>query len=163
MSEASKLKQPRVFTGRHMLAIMVAFFGVVIAVNIMLAVMASRSNTGLVVEDSYKAGLTYDRDMAKAKANAELDIHPKLYLSSDVLRVALSNSNGAPVDVSGIALTLGHPVSAGTDEVMNFKYESKGVFIARVKLTEGVWEGELIVTLPSGEAWTRPIKLVVKP
>ena len=40
------------FTGYHMLAIMVAFFGVVIAVNLTMATFASRSWTGLVVENS---------------------------------------------------------------------------------------------------------------
>ena len=35
-----------VFTGRHMLLIMVAFFGVVIAVNIVMTVHASRSFSG---------------------------------------------------------------------------------------------------------------------
>ena len=151
------------FTGWHMLAIMVAFFGTVIGVNVTLAVLAARSNTGLVVEDSYKAGLTYDRDMAKAKADAAMDVHPKLYFSSGLLRVALANSNGAPVDVKALNLTLGHPVSATTDEVMTFTAVRTGVFTSPAKLTEGVWEGDLIATLPSGDTWDRPIKLVVKP
>ena len=154
---------PGGFTGRHMLAIMVAFFGVVIGVNVTLAVMAARSNTGLVVEDSYKAGLTYDRDMAKAKADAAMDIHPKLYFNEGLLRVALVNSNGAPVEMKTLNLTLGHPVSALTDEVMDFKTESKGVFSSPAKLTAGTWEGDLLATLPTGETWERPIKLVVKP
>ena len=38
------------FTGAHMLAVMVAFFGTVIAVNLVLAVLARSSWTGLVVE-----------------------------------------------------------------------------------------------------------------
>ena len=29
--------QPKAFTGRHMLAIMVAFFGVIISVNLLMA------------------------------------------------------------------------------------------------------------------------------
>lgn len=151
------------FTGWHMLAIMVGFFGIVIGVNITLAVMAARSNTGLVVEDSYKAGLTYDRDMAKAKLDAAMDIHPKLHLVGDTLRVALVNSNGMPVDVKALNLTLGHPVSVTTDEVMTFTAETPGIFTSQARLTEGVWEGDLVATLSSGETWEQPIKLVVKP
>ena len=162
MSEALHMKAPKSFTGWHMLAIMFVFFGIVIAVNVTLAVLAVRTNTGLVVEDSYKAGLTYDRDMAKAKADAAMDIHPKLYFGDGLLRVALANSNGVPVDVKALNLTFGHPVSATTDEVLAFVPESVGVFTAQAKLTTGVWEGDLVATLASGDSWTRPIKLVVK-
>jgi nitrogen fixation protein FixH len=38
------------FTGRHMLLIMIAFFGVIIAVNITMAVVARQSWTGLVAK-----------------------------------------------------------------------------------------------------------------
>ncbi|MBG1230737.1 FixH family protein [Aestuariivirga litoralis] len=162
MSDTLQVKRST-FTGWHMLAIMIAFFGTVIAVNVTLAVMAARSNTGLVVEDSYKAGLTYDRDMAKAKADAAMDIHPKLFFAGGILRVVLVNSNGAPVDVKTLNLTLGHPVSASTDEIMSFAVESKGVFTSQARLTEGVWEGDLIAILPTGGTWKRSIKLVVKP
>ena len=45
----------RQFTGRHMLAILIAFFGTVIAVNMVMAVLATRTFGGLVVENSYVA------------------------------------------------------------------------------------------------------------
>ena len=163
MSRIPRLKPPKLFTGWHMLAIMLSFFGIVIAVNVTLAVMAARTNTGLVVEDSYKAGLTYDRDMAKAKFDAAMDIYPKFYFDGKILQVTLSNSNGAPVDVKVLNLTLGHPVSATTDEVMKFTVKSKGVFTAPAFLSQGVWEGKLAATLPTNDVWTRPIKLMVKP
>ncbi|TGV41583.1 cytochrome oxidase, partial [bacterium M00.F.Ca.ET.168.01.1.1] len=41
-------QKPREFTGRHMLVIILAFFGVVIAVNLTMATLASTSWTGLV-------------------------------------------------------------------------------------------------------------------
>ena len=162
MSADFRMKNSRPFTGGHMLAIMVSFFSIVIAVNVFLAVMAIRTNSGLVVEDSYKAGLTYDQDMAKAKTDAAMDIHPKLYFNGVLLRVALANSNGVPVDARALSLTLGHPVSASTDEVMSFAAGSKGVFTSQAHLTPGGWEGDLTATLPTGESWTRPIKLMVK-
>ncbi len=50
MSAASKE-----FTGRHMWLLAVSFFGVIISVNIVMAVSAARTWTGLVVENSYVA------------------------------------------------------------------------------------------------------------
>ena len=48
-----KIDKQGEFTGRHMAIIMVAFFGVIIAVNLTMATLASRSWTGLVVKNSY--------------------------------------------------------------------------------------------------------------
>ena len=56
MSSTGKAVRP--FTGRHMAAIMVAFFGVVIAVNVYMARLATSTFTGVVVENSYVAGST---------------------------------------------------------------------------------------------------------
>ena len=43
------------FTGFHMLACMIVFFGVIVAVNLTMATLASQSWTGLVVKNSYVA------------------------------------------------------------------------------------------------------------
>jgi len=40
------------FTGRHMLAVLVGFFGVVIAVNFIMASYATSTFGGVVVENS---------------------------------------------------------------------------------------------------------------
>ncbi|RWK14298.1 FixH family protein, partial [Mesorhizobium sp.] len=53
-------EKPRVFTGRHMLAIILAFFGVVIAVNLTMATLANTSWTGLVVENTYVASQQFN-------------------------------------------------------------------------------------------------------
>ncbi|TIW70058.1 MAG: cytochrome oxidase, partial [Mesorhizobium sp.] len=46
-------QKSREFTGRHMLFIILGFFGVVIGVNLTMATLASKSWTGLVVENTY--------------------------------------------------------------------------------------------------------------
>ena len=45
----------RGFTGRHMLAAMLGFFGVVIAVNVVMATLAAKTFSGTVVDNSYVA------------------------------------------------------------------------------------------------------------
>ena len=54
-------RKPAEFTGRHMLAIMLAFFGVIIAVNLVMATLASKSWTGLVVKNTYVASQQFNR------------------------------------------------------------------------------------------------------
>ena len=60
------------FTGRHMLAAMLAFFGVIIAVNITMAVFAQTSWTGFVVRNSYVASQEFNGKVAAARAQAAL-------------------------------------------------------------------------------------------
>ncbi|TIS18850.1 MAG: cytochrome oxidase, partial [Mesorhizobium sp.] len=53
-------QKPREFTGRHMLISILAFFAVVIGVNLTMATFAHRSWTGLVVENTYVASQQFN-------------------------------------------------------------------------------------------------------
>ena len=55
-----------------MLSIMLAFFGVIIAVNVVMATLASTSWTGLVVENSYVASQEFNRKAEESRAQAAL-------------------------------------------------------------------------------------------
>ena len=55
-------KVERPLTGWHVLAMFVAFFGVIIAVNLTLAWQAISTFPGLEVENSYVASQTFDAD-----------------------------------------------------------------------------------------------------
>ncbi|TIW01135.1 MAG: cytochrome oxidase, partial [Mesorhizobium sp.] len=47
---SAEMPKPREFTGKHMLVSILAFFAVVIGVNVTMATLALKSWTGLVVE-----------------------------------------------------------------------------------------------------------------
>ena len=64
----------RNFNGWHMFAILCAFFGVVIAVNITMATYASTTFGGIVVENSYVASQEFNRWLDEAKAERALGI-----------------------------------------------------------------------------------------
>lgn len=64
------MTKARRFTGGHMLAIMLLFFGTVIAVNLSMAVLATSSWTGLVAKNGYVASIDYANDEAARKAAA---------------------------------------------------------------------------------------------
>lgn len=63
---------PRPFTGRHMLAAMLGFFGVVIAVNVTMAWFASTTFGGTVVDNSYVASQSFNRWLAAGRAQRAL-------------------------------------------------------------------------------------------
>ena len=62
----------RQFTGKHMLAIMLGFFAVVLAANMTMVYFARHSWTGLVVENSYVASQQFNAKMAETRAQAAL-------------------------------------------------------------------------------------------
>ncbi len=76
------------FTGWHMLAITLLFFGTIIAVNVTLAVYANRSWTGLVVENSYVASQHFNELLAEQRQQAELGITATLKAEGGSLIVA---------------------------------------------------------------------------
>lgn len=60
------------FTGKHMTMVLVAGFGVVIAVNLFMAATASRVFSGTVVENSYVASQKFNGWLENAKRAEEL-------------------------------------------------------------------------------------------
>ncbi|MEZ5680193.1 MAG: FixH family protein [Erythrobacter sp.] len=62
----------RQFTGRHMTAILVAGFGIVVAVNFTMATLATRGFGGVVVENSYVASQKYNSWLEQARAQDRL-------------------------------------------------------------------------------------------
>src|SRR5687768_10998939 len=71
------------FTGRHMAAIICTFFGVVIAVNMLMAVLATRTFGGTVVDNSYVASQKFNGWLAQARAQQSLGWQESVRLDSD--------------------------------------------------------------------------------
>ena len=60
------------FTGRHMTAVLVGSFGIVVAVNLAMATLATRGFGGVVVENSYVASQKYNGWLDQARKQQAL-------------------------------------------------------------------------------------------
>ncbi|MFZ1366850.1 FixH family protein [Sphingorhabdus sp.] len=60
------------FTGYHMAAILIGFFGIVIAVNVFMARQAISTFGGTVVDNSYVASQNYNEWLAASRAQDKL-------------------------------------------------------------------------------------------
>src|SRR6266568_3426400 len=60
-------KSPKPLTGRKVLIIIVAFFGVVIGVNMVMMRLAIRTLPGTEVDSAYSASLAYEKEIAVAR------------------------------------------------------------------------------------------------
>ena len=126
------------FTGRHMLAIMLAFFGVIIAVNITMAVKANTSWTGLVVKNTYIASQQFNGRAEEGRRQAALGWSSGLTIDEGRLRYTLADAAGAAVQLSGGTANFRRPVSDSED--VSVTLESHGdVIEGATALADGAW------------------------
>lgn len=127
------------FTGFHMLAIMIAFFGVIIAVNVTMAVTASTSWTGLVVKNTYVASQEFNRKAQEGRAQAALGWTAKLTIGDGAVRFALTDADGVTKAMQGGIATFRRPVNDVEDTVVTLAAEPDGSLKGPVALAEGAW------------------------
>lgn len=141
----------RQFTGWHMATILVAFFGVIIAVNFTMARLASSTFGGIVVENSYVASQKFNGWLDAAKAQEALGWDAVTTWRPDG-RLALAVT-GAPADakVTGMAR---HPLGRVADIPIEFADIGDGRFLSRQALPEGRWILRLQLD-QGGRQWRR--------
>ncbi|WEK43144.1 MAG: FixH family protein [Candidatus Sphingomonas colombiensis] len=136
----------RPFTGWHMTAILVAFFGVVIAVNVAMATFASTTFGGVVVENSYVASQHYDRWLAEARAQGDAGWRAEPVAAAGRLAVALTQ-RGAPVSDAALTVTARHPLGRQPDQVLTLRWDAASEhYLAGQPLPSGRWLIEIIGT-----------------
>lgn len=141
----------RRFTGWHMLAAMVGFFGVVIAVNVTMARIAIGSFGGVVVENSYVASQEFNGWLDAAEAQEALGWQVETVWREDG-RLALQVS-GAPEALSATA-TARHPLGRLPARELVFEQAPTGEYVSTEVLPQGRWT--LRLSLASGaDEWRR--------
>lgn len=149
----TRSRDPRPFTGRHMLTIIVAFFGVVISVNLTLAVFAGRSWTGLVVENTYVASQTFNEKAKLGREQAALGWTGTLSIDRGWVRYRLVDGAGMPVRAAGANVAFRHPAFEAKDERATLMPDGDGLF-APHRVADGVW----IVEIDSDAGLDRPYR-----
>ena len=126
----------------------VGAFAVVVAVNVLLAVAASRSWTGVVTETPYDTGNDYNRVIAetareaalgwKIDAEAARADHGKVRIS-----VSVDTTGKAPLEIAG---TLLRPIGMHAPVPLSLQAVAPGRFETELKLPEqGVWDLHLVI------------------
>lgn len=126
------------FDGRHMSAILVAGFAVVIAVNVYAAVVAKRTFGGVVVDNSYVASQDYNRWLDEAARERALGWHATPLRRVDGRIQATLEGVPAPALISGEAR---HPLGGQPDVSLHF--DAQG--LSRERLPAGRWTLRLSV------------------
>lgn len=136
------------FTGRHMAAICVVGFGVVIAVNLTMATLASTTFGGVVVENSYLASQDFNRWLDEAAKEKALAGRITAHRRGDGHVVA--RLDGPPA--TAITATARHPLGRLPDIALEFGEQAGGEWVSAQALPAGRWTLRFDVVAP-GRNW----------
>ncbi len=151
-------KTEKPFTGRKFLMIVIAFFAVVIAVNVTMAVKAVKTFPGLEVSNSYVASQTFDKDRAAQEALGWV-VEPSY--ERGFLSLVIRDRGGLPAPVSDISVLVGRTTMANEDVRPEFRY-SGGIFSAPVELGHGAWLIHLEAKAQDGTMFRQRLDLFVE-
>jgi nitrogen fixation protein FixH len=140
MSMARAEKEIR---GGHVLAMLIAFFGVIFGVNFLLAYLANSTWSGLVVENGYVASQSFDKDLAKAKAQEALGWNVAFSYDKDSVKITFADAKGARIDSLNLTGKLQRTVTDKEDQVLTFGWMGSGLYSAPARLKPGLWEVEI--------------------
>ena len=126
----------RTFTGWHMTAILVLFFGTVMAVNFFMAAQARSSFGGIVVENSYIASQNYNDWLEEADAQQALGWTLDTSWRDDGRLEAIAGGPGA--DATLVA-TARHTIGRAPNVDLTFERQENGRFVSQQELPEGRW------------------------
>lgn len=129
----------RRFTGWHMAVILVSFFGVVVAVNFLMAHYAISTFGGTVAENGYVASRNYNRWLADADRQAKLGWSASVGLDETrhvVVSLTKAEVPLADVKATGVAT---HTLGRAPAITLTFPPSSDGRWQSREALPEGRW------------------------
>lgn len=130
----------RRFTGWHMTTILVAFFGVVIAVNIVMARDAIRTFGGTVVENSYVASQHYDRWLAEARAQDAAGWRADPVVAGDRRLMLAVARGGSRITRARVTVTASHPLGRLPERTLEMRWSDRdGRFVSARPLPAGRW------------------------
>lgn len=145
-------------TGWHVFTVFATGFGIIIAVNLTLALSAVQTFPGLEVQNSYVAGQAFDRDRAAQEA---LGWDVKAHLSGERLVLRFSK-DGRSVTPTIEKAVFGRATSVAADQRPDFKFDGEA-FYAQVVAGPRNWNLRILARAPNGTRFQQRIVVGTAP
>ena len=145
----------RNFTGWHMTGILVAFFGVVVGVNLLMASFATSTFGGIQVANSYVASQKFNTWLDQAEQSAALGWQARAVREADGRVRVVASGPGAG---ARLVATARHPVGRAPDRVLEFERAADGSFISRGNLAAERWILRLELS-EGAKLWRQEVRL----
>jgi nitrogen fixation protein FixH len=137
-------KTPRPLTGRIVLLWLVAFFGVVFAVNGVMVHEALSTLSGVDTDSAYQAGRMYEHEVAMAKAQdaRQWRVEAKVTPSPDGARIDVTARDAAGLPLRGLdaSAALERPTDRRLDRDVAVAEDAPGRFHGSVDAERGQWD-----------------------
>lgn len=146
--------------GYHVLFMLLAFFGIMIAVNVAFTVFAVKSFPGEQVEKSYVQGINYNQTIASREHQAELGVKSEIGLetlaSGKLELVALwQDQYDNPLTQLQVKAEVSRPASNHGQIVIDLNGVSPGRYEAEIEnLAAGKWNILITAITSDGETLT---------
>ncbi len=141
----------RPLTGRMVLAMLIAFFGVVITVNLVMVRLASSTFSGLGDKNAYIAGLSHNRTLAAAreqeKRGWKIDASMRRIAPGRSLVTVTRADAGAVANLEVVA-RFEHPASSQLDRRASLTQSGANGWSAGVDLPAGAWD--MVIEMRAG-------------
>lgn len=156
--------RPRRLTGRYVLAIIVAFFALIIAVNVVFAWFAIDTHPGVDDADAYRRGLAYNETLDRAARQQALGWRVSIDLvDAGTLVVMAADSAGKPLAGLTAAARLRRPARSDSDRAIDLPELAPGRYAAMVPgIGEGQWDVEATLSTSGGETYRLEKRLWVE-
>jgi nitrogen fixation protein FixH len=158
-----RLNDENPFTGWHMLAVVLVFFGTIISVNVVMAVAATGTFPGLVVKNSYVASQHYDELLAKAEAQERAGWHYDFALDGGLIRVGLSRDGTTPARGLSVIAHVGRPSTTREDRMLELASTQDGAYASSEALAPGLWEVDIEAVRRGEIVFRRTQEVFVEP
>ena len=134
---------PRVpFTvkGWHVAAGVVAFFAVVITVDAAFLTLAYRTHPGQVAPRPYEAGLIYNAELERQRAQEALGWRAAVEARADGVAVLLQDRDGKPLSGLRVTATLLRPATEQGRTVVTLREAEPGQYVGTRPGLSGAWD-----------------------
>ena len=137
---------PRPLTGRMVLVMLIAFFGVVIGVNFTMMKLAIATLPGTEVDSAYSASIGYEKEIAAAHdqtaRNWKVDAHIERDRSGGaVLQIEARDREGRPMSGLTFEGRLERPTDKRADLAVSFGEVGSGVYRGSIAaVAPGQWD-----------------------
>ena len=148
----------RSLTGRKVLGISVAAFGVILAANLTLAWYAVGTFSGLVVDNGYVSSQSFD---AERRAQQALGWSLDLAYDGAAVRLDFTDAAGRTARPATLAVVVGRPTSSRTDRSLELQRTPTG-YAALAALDPGAWLVQVDAVAMDGTNWRRRQTLTVE-
>ena len=137
--------QSHQITGLMVLGFMIAFFVIIVGVNVFMAHAAISTFGGVEIASSYHAGQMFERDVAMAKAQdaQHWRVDAKLTRAADgTTLIDITAHDGAGAPVSGVAASaqFARPTNRRLDRTIMVGQTGPGHFVGNTDLAAGQWD-----------------------